>query len=150
MNTADRSIALVDYALRRRFVFLDVRPDRSVILNSNRFAGNLDRNGALWLFDQVADLFQGDRELLDLQVGHSYFLQSAEPEDEQKGCRQLARRFGYEVYPLLLEYEAEGRFEENQLDQLLTPLGCGAGDRPSQVEIAEALTAHLLQDPLES
>ena len=37
MNTADRSIALVDYALRRRFVFLDVRPDRSVIEESSGF-----------------------------------------------------------------------------------------------------------------
>jgi MoxR-like ATPase len=150
MNTADRSIALVDYALRRRFLFLDVRPDRAVIEAHPNFVGHLDRTAALWLFDQVAALFQGERDLSDLQVGHSYFLLDATPPSSAVGCEELAARFGYEIYPLLLEYEAEGRFEASQLDELLTTLGRATAPRPRQRDVTKVLAERLKAEPWKS
>lgn len=144
MNTADRSIALVDYALRRRFVFLDVRPNREVIQSSPHFAGDADREAALWLYDQVSVLFEKDRELHDLQIGHSYFLPDSTPADTDTGCDVIAARFGYEILPLLLEYEAEGRFEKHQLDELLTQLGATEVSRPRQSEFV-GLVAQVLR-----
>jgi 5-methylcytosine-specific restriction protein B len=143
MNTADRSIALVDYALRRRFVFLDVRPERTVIEQDQRFAGPVDRNAALWLFDRVSELF-ASADLQDLQVGHSYFLPEAENATESAGCNAIAERFGYEIYPLLLEYEAEGRFEtQSSFGSLLAEFGLDPGVRPKQAELTHVVAQRL-------
>jgi 5-methylcytosine-specific restriction protein B len=149
MNTADRSIALVDYALRRRFVFLDVQPDRSVIEEHVNFSGRKDREAALWLFGEVGALFAvaGRQEL---QVGHSYFLLETQPQNGDAGCEALATRFGYEIYPLLLEYEAEGRLERNQLDVLLSELGVAETSleaRPGQREMTRLVATHLKSEP---
>lgn len=151
MNTADRSIAVVDYALRRRFVFLNVAPDREVIAESPNWAGEKDRAAALRLFDEVAELFDDSEnaELRDLQAGHSYFLLDAEPADEKAGVALLARRFAYEVYPLLAEYETEGRYETERLDGLLATLGWQNAKRPVQSELAELLATNLLEPPPE-
>ena len=86
------------------------------------FSGTNDRDAALWLFDQVSSLFT-EAGLQELQVGHSYFLLEEKPASSDAGCEAVAARFGYEIYPLLLEYEAEGRFERNQLDALLSESG---------------------------
>lgn len=145
MNTADRSIALVDYALRRRFVFLDVRPDRAVIENHPNFSGASDRKSALWLFDQIAKLFENGNGR-QLQVGHSFFLLEEKPSSSSAGQNGLAVRFGYEVYPLLSEYEAEGLLKTNDLDELLKELGLPI-DRPRQGEIAQALAERLKAEP---
>jgi 5-methylcytosine-specific restriction enzyme B len=152
MNTADRSIALVDYALRRRFVFLDVQPDRQVIENHTNFAGTKDRDAALWLFDEVGFLFSEPR-LQELQVGHSYFLLEERPANSEAGCEAVAARFGYEIYPLLLEYEAEGRFERNQLDALLASLGIAETrleSRPRQREMTSLVATRLKSEPWRS
>jgi len=149
MNTADRSIALVDYALRRRFVFLDVQPNRRVIENSTSFTGNKDRAAALWLFDMVGSLFS-EPGLQELQVGHSYFLLEEQPANGDAGCDAVAARFGYEIYPLLLEYEAEGRFERSQLDGLLSALGfaeTSLESRPRQREMTSLVATHLKSEP---
>ncbi|MBW3537313.1 MAG: AAA family ATPase [Actinobacteria bacterium] len=121
MNTADRSIALIDYALRRRFVYLDVTPDRGVISGWQRFAGQASQDGALALFDAATRLFEGSAELRTIQVGHSYFLSdgAATVDDD---ADVIARRFAYEVVPLLFEYEAEGRFQALGLDALFDDL----------------------------
>jgi 5-methylcytosine-specific restriction protein B len=122
MNTADRSIALIDYALRRRFVYLDVVPDRAVISGA-AFNGAAARKGALALFDATARMFEGNADLRTIQVGHSYFMPDGTAgtlDDEADG---IARRFAYEVIPLLFEYDAEGRFQGQSVDTLFADLG---------------------------
>jgi 5-methylcytosine-specific restriction protein B len=146
MNTADRSIAVVDYALRRRFVFVDVAPDLAVVSESGRWSGDGDRNTALAIFAAVEQLFDDPEvpELRDLQVGHSYFLLENDAGSEEDGTRMIARRFAYEVYPLLLEYETEGRFEPSRLDALLDAVGRQGHDRPRQRVLAEQVAEHFL------
>ena len=81
MNTADQSIAMVDKALRRRFAWLTLRPDRAVFASAGVFAGpRSTRRRATWLFDAVAALFDpSDADLGRLQLGHSYFLPETTP-----------------------------------------------------------------------
>ena len=122
MNTADRSIALIDYALRRRFVYLDVVPDRTVI-DSAAFNNPTAKQGALALFDAAARMFDGSAELRPLRVGHSYFMPDATVATPADEAERLARRFAYEVIPLLLEYDAEGRFQGRDVDTVFTNLG---------------------------
>src|SRR5262249_38931500 len=95
MNTADRSIASMDLAVRRRFAFITVLPDRSVIANQ---ALPL----ATDIFDRLSDVFveHAPDDALDLLPGHAYFLAP----DEQT----LRRRLRYELLPLLDEYLRQG------------------------------------------
>lgn len=90
MNTADRSIAVVDFALRRRFAWYTIEP---------RFFG---KGEGKELFDKVARLFEkhaSDSEL-NLQPGGSYFI--AENREE------LNAKIEYELMPLMKEYFDEG------------------------------------------
>lgn len=95
MNTADRSIAAIDVAIRRRFAFVTVAPDRSVVESASTQA-------ALEAFDDLANVFTeyADDESLGLMPGHSYFLASND--------RELADRFRYELIPLLDDYLRQG------------------------------------------
>jgi Cdc6-like AAA superfamily ATPase len=101
MNTADESISHIDYAIRRRFDFVDVVPDRSVVAAFHD-AEPLRAN-TLLLFDRVSLLLADAPEQA---VGHSFFL--------QKGPRQLANSFVFQVLPLLAEYRREGLLDEGQ------------------------------------
>lgn len=95
MNTADRSISGMDLAVRRRFAFMTMYPDRSVVADQSVPL-------ALSIFDNLTDVFveYASQELLNLLPGHSYFL--AEDEEALRG------RFRYELLPLLDEYLREG------------------------------------------
>jgi 5-methylcytosine-specific restriction protein B len=95
MNTADRSIASIDLAIRRRFAFVTVPPNREVIA-----AQNLPL--ALQVFDWISDVFveHAPGETLHLMPGHAYFLARSE--------RELRDRLRYEVIPLLDEYLHQG------------------------------------------
>lgn len=95
MNTADRSVGHIDYAIRRRFAFEEVLPDRTVIKDAN----------ALALFDEVNVLFDKQHLASDfvkehVQIGHSYFL--------LKDDQSLSMRWTYEIMPLLKEYLHDG------------------------------------------
>ena len=80
MNTADRSIGHIDYAIRRRFVFVPVTPDPEVI-TCQPHVDEATRGCALTLFAAVAKLFDSKDGCLapdfykdDVQIGHTYFL----------------------------------------------------------------------------
>ena len=99
MNTADRSIALMDVALRRRFTFEELMPDEDII--RAELGHNLTDNGSL--IDLVVDLFKILNERIrflydrDHQLGHAYFLGI-------KDLENLRLVFVNRVIPLLQEY----------------------------------------------
>jgi 5-methylcytosine-specific restriction enzyme B len=136
MNTADQSIAMVDKALRRRFGWIDLAPDPEVFATADVFAGQGDRDAARRLFEQVATLFaDGGLEATRLSVGHSYFLPEAKPATVTEGRSLVARKFAYDCWPLLEEYEAEGLLDGEALEALLADLGWKSPARPAQVEL---------------
>ncbi|UOE42120.1 AAA family ATPase [Chryseobacterium suipulveris] len=108
MNTADRSLAVVDFALRRRFAWYSLKPTSILgktkkidnkkvvqIENSNSFFFTEDFTKISNIFDWYASSTE-----LNLQPGQGYFI--AETEDEMKN------RIRYEIFPLIKEYLQEG------------------------------------------
>ncbi len=102
MNTADRSIAFLDTALRRRFDFREMMPD-SKILEYKIFEGvNLQQ-----LLDAIN--FKIREELdRDHQIGHSYLI-------NVKSISDLARAFKNKICPLLDEYFHDRREKVNSI-----------------------------------
>lgn len=95
MNTADRSIRLLDSAVRRRFGWVELRPNAAVLEGAN--VGNVDL-GALLSEINRRVLRELDRER---QIGHSYFLDGGKPVDSESALAAVIR---YEILPLLQEY----------------------------------------------
>ncbi|NRZ43416.1 5-methylcytosine-specific restriction endonuclease McrBC GTP-binding regulatory subunit McrB [Clostridium beijerinckii] len=98
MNTADRSIALMDIALRRRFTFEEIMPD-SRIIKSVLLERNIENN----LVNIIVSVFEKLNKRIEIlldrnhQIGHSYFLGINRKED-------LLRVWNNDVIPLLQEY----------------------------------------------
>lgn len=90
MNTADRSIALLDVALRRRFTFVELMPDEKQV--PEEVAGVQLRQ----LFNKLNEKLEAylDR---DHQIGHSYFM-------GLKDVEGLHFAWQHKVLPLLQEY----------------------------------------------
>lgn len=84
MNTADKSIALVDIALRRRFEFLKMYPDYDLIPEWSDLLKKL--NESIYSIKRNADFF----------IGHSFFI--------DKPNTELPNIFNRKIIPLLLEY----------------------------------------------
>ena len=107
MNTTDRSTGTLDYALRRRFAFITIKSQESVIKKYYSDANNEELGTvALSLFEDIKKFIEnpkhlcGDMSTDDLMVGHSYFM--AESEDE------LHDKMEYEIIPLINEYINDG------------------------------------------
>ncbi len=98
MNTADRSIALMDVALRRRFTFEELMPDAGVIRAMLR-----ERVPDKALIELVAELFDTLNDRIrflydrDHQLGHSYFLGVSD-------VGSLRQVFVDRIVPMLQEY----------------------------------------------
>ena len=111
MNTADRSIALVDAAMRRRFAFIELHPETEPVKGSLlRFleARQLDTTPAL-LLDALNDsIDEWDR---DLMIGPSYFMKKA-----AQSPAGLRRIWKYELMPLLEEHY-HGQLTRAQLEE---------------------------------
>ena len=94
MNTADRSIALLDTALRRRFEFVEMMPDssllRDVVIDDINVATMVDAINA-----RIAAIYDRDH-----QIGHAYFMSSS----AAPSVAELADVFRHKVLPLLQEY----------------------------------------------
>ena len=105
MNTADKSIALLDSALRRRFSFTEMLPNSKVI-EENISIDNID---VKLLFETINSRieFLIDK---DHTIGHSYFIKIK----DNQTIEALASIFKNEIIPLLIEY-FYGDFEKIQL-----------------------------------
>ncbi len=100
MNSADRSLALVDYALRRRFKFVEFRPSKAVI-ESYYDSSNEEHRRCLDVFESLNAKISDRR----LAIGHSYLLR---PEWKDIGLTKERFREVWDtaLYPLLEEYFA--------------------------------------------
>ena len=126
MNTADRSVGHIDYAIRRRFAFVDVLPKDLSTEEGITFDSHL--------FKQVSSLFVKESELQknyskekikradtlseefdpkDVWLGHSYFI------DKASDGASMQMRLDYEIKPILLEYVKDGvLIGENILEKI--------------------------------
>jgi MoxR-like ATPase len=133
MNAADRSVALIDQALRRRFSFLDMPPDAEVLAAWLRAhppaAGGEFADAVVALFGRLNARLREDLGPQQ-QVGHSYFMVP----DLDEG--RLAILWQHHVLPLLEEYFAgqPGRLAAYALDRLLN--GERAGERGRKRPVA--------------
>ncbi len=115
MNTADRSLSIVDYALRRRFAFETLNPQ----LDTEAFRSHLREHGASsdlteFIAQQLRDLNREICEDQDLgkgfQIGHSYFCCDREKADSG-WYRSIIES---EIIPLLQEYWFEDQVRVQQ------------------------------------
>ncbi len=95
MNTADRSIAILDVAIRRRFAFVELWPENAVV-------EKLGTKRSLGLYQKLLSVFveYANEESMALVPGHSYFLDYEE-------MNQVAY-LKTNLLPLLKEYMANG------------------------------------------
>jgi len=134
MNTADRSIALIDVALRRRFDFEEMMPDPDVLEKTLADAGVEEslRTLVLAVFTRLNERlrFLYDREH---QIGHAFFLGVRSLED-------LRKVFATKVIPLLQEYFF------GQWDKVAIALGypIDADGTPNQVRGTQHATGTFL------
>ncbi|MCP4537118.1 MAG: AAA domain-containing protein [Chloroflexi bacterium] len=115
MNTADRSIALLDVALRRRFAFVELMP-RAKLLDGAQVES---AEAFVPLDDLLCSLNQGIRKYLDRdhQIGHSYFMTVSQASKEEQ-VQVLEFVWNNQIVPLMEEYFYSQR---DRLAELLAP-----------------------------
>lgn len=91
MNTADRSLAVVDFALRRRFAWYTLKP--KTIHSKQFYKEDFSK------IQEIFDWYATSNELA-LQPGQGYFIASSDEE--------MKNRIKYEIFPLIKEYLQEG------------------------------------------
>ena len=108
MNTADRSIALLDIALRRRFDFEEMPPNEKLLLNDGDEKKPKTVNG-INLYNVLTNINNNivDEKIGGLdknyKIGHAFFINvdKGTPEEQES---KLKRAFLNKIYPLLEEY----------------------------------------------
>lgn len=116
MNTADRSLGSLDYAIRRRFAFITEKPfglevegfDEDLFEKVSRlFVKNFDEyKESGWDLNmklEPADTLSDEYKPEDVWIGHSYFLMQ-----DEEGEDHTSNRLLYEIIPLLEEYVRDG------------------------------------------
>ncbi|MBD1261511.1 AAA family ATPase [Maribacter polysiphoniae] len=112
MNTADRSVGQIDYAIRRRFAFVDILPE--ILIEADLNANRKEEEPRLFfkedIFLKVKNLFIDENgknseylsdefEAKDVQLGHSYFIYTE---------NNFNYNLDYEIKPILREYVTDG------------------------------------------
>ncbi len=105
MNTADRSLALMDFALRRRFAFYRINP----LFDEEKFktyAQNIPYlNEVISSIKNLNDKIKDDESLGEgFMIGHSYFSNFKENESKEEIKNKLELILEYEIQPMLKEY----------------------------------------------
>ena len=106
MNTSDRSIAMIDVALRRRFVFEEFMPKMNLI---KEFVEDVPVRKIIQTLNDKISILYGR----DYQIGHSYFM-----DKNLKTIDDLKQVWFYNIIPLLSEYFYE---EWDKLNAIVAP-----------------------------
>lgn len=104
MNTADRSLAMIDYALRRRFSFFDMEPgfDSEGFKSYRKSLGNETFNALIELIKELNIAISDDKSLgRGFQIGHSYFCGREKNECTEEWMRSVVE---FDILPMLSEY----------------------------------------------
>ena len=120
MNTADRSLAMLDYALRRRFIFIDIEP----AFNKPQFREDLENknidkdliNKIIEKFTKLNEMIKSDKTLgKGYTIGHSYFCNRKNLNKED-----YEDIINYEIAPTLREYWFDNEDKaEKEIKELL-------------------------------
>ena len=142
MNTADKSIDAIDYAIRRRFIFIDSPANRDIVMKCyQNVSGNTDENSIeLLLFDAVQRIFDDSRffnneyQKSDVRIGHTYFLR-----DRKRGYEDaIIEHFIFQVIPILREYVKDGILDVTEnlvpLEHVVSEIH-SAGSGEEQIEL---------------
>jgi 5-methylcytosine-specific restriction protein B len=123
MNTADRSLAMIDYALRRRFAFFEIEP----AFDSEGFKAIIAETAQpkfSYLVEQIKalnDFISRDEALGDgFRIGHSYLCT-----DDEVTLEWLSSIVKYELIPLLNEYWFD---EQSKIEQWTKKLSGALND----------------------
>lgn len=136
MNTADRSVGHVDYAIKRRFAFVNILPEiepvhpliKDVFIKiSSLFIKGF--NGIVPKIIEKSDSLASDFRPEDIWIGHSYFIckknKTDENEEDSIAKPILNMKLKYEIIPLLQEYIKDGILNETEqvkkvMDELIS------------------------------
>jgi len=105
MNTADRSLGQIDYALRRRFAFYNLQADEKTLEEFYNGKETELKESALKLFKDIKgflnkeNMVNEDIDKDDIMIGHSYFM--------AKNREELDFKKKYEIQSLLEEYRKD-------------------------------------------
>lgn len=116
MNTADRSLGYIDYAIRRRFAFMTLTSKKESIESFYYDKPVSLKEKAIALFDVIYELIKDkiseEFDIDDLMIGQSYFMYKDEED--------MAFSLEYKIKPLLEEYLRDGIFlnKENLKDRI--------------------------------
>lgn len=107
MNTADRSLAMIDYALRRRFSFYTMKPafDNADTNGFSDYTENIDCPLYHSVVDKIKEINLAIRKDTSLgkgfEIGHSYFTPAKNDVVNDEWVRGVVE---YEIIPLIEEY----------------------------------------------
>lgn len=115
MNTADRSIGHIDYAIRRRFAFTNILSNENNVL-SGFPNGEVIYNRTVELFTDT--YISPEFNIDDIKIGHSYFIVENDSKEE------LQKKLEFEIKPLLMEYVKDGILNDNAI-KIINELNVG-------------------------
>lgn len=121
MNTADRSLAIVDYALRRRFRFITLKPNFNQkfidLLISKGFSQEFIQD-IISKINRLNEEIKSDTNLGEgFQIGHSFFCNNKNNKSENEWFEDIVK---FEIAPLLDEYWFDDTETcQNKVDSLL-------------------------------
>lgn len=121
MNTADRSIAIVDYALRRRFAFCTIEPELGDTFKAylcTALSKDFVEKVVCAKLQRVNSIIRETPSLgRGLEIGHSYFCKLSSVDDEHAWWRNVCQ---YELFPYLQEICYEDEELCNELCHILS------------------------------
>jgi len=120
MNTADRSLALVDYALRRRFAFINMKPHFDEYFKEHLITLGFEQSFNQNITDKISAvnvMILGDPSLKEgFLIGHSYFVPIELPTDPESWLEDVLK---FEILPLLEEYWFDNDDRLNEAKNIL-------------------------------